>query len=39
MTKNKLNEFRRALENKLAELGNGSRNREVIAMPEPELDS
>ena len=32
MTKTKLNEFRRALENKLAELGDGNRNREVIAI-------
>ena len=32
MTKTKLDEFRRALESKLAELGNGSRNREVIAV-------
>ena len=32
MTKTKLDEFRRALESKLAELGHGSRNREVIAV-------
>jgi DnaK suppressor protein len=32
MTKIKLNAFRRALENRLAELGNGNRNREVIAI-------
>ena len=32
MTKSKLNSFRRALETKLAELGNGNRNRDVIAI-------
>ncbi|HEY3442327.1 MAG TPA: TraR/DksA family transcriptional regulator [Paludibaculum sp.] len=37
MTKSKLNSFRRALETGLAELGNGNRNREVIAI-EPTPD-
>src|ERR1700693_3048160 len=40
MTKTELNGFRRALENRQAELGNANRNREVLAMqPSPdELD-
>ena len=32
MTKNELNGFRRALENKLLEVGNGSSNREALAI-------
>ena len=32
MTKTKLNAFRRALENRLTELGNGSRNRAGLAV-------
>lgn len=32
MTKNELNTFRRALERRQAELGNGSRNREALAI-------
>src|ERR1700676_1252883 len=32
MTKTELNLFRRALENRQAELGNGSRNREALAI-------
>jgi DnaK suppressor protein len=32
MTKNDLNGFRRALENKLLEIGNGSSNREALAI-------
>jgi DnaK suppressor protein len=32
MTKNELNGFRRALENKLLEIGNGSSNREALAI-------
>jgi DnaK suppressor protein len=32
MTKTKLNAFRRALENRQAELGNGNRNREALAI-------
>jgi DnaK suppressor protein len=32
MTKTELNPFRRALENKQAELGNGSRSREALAI-------
>ncbi len=32
MTKTKLNEFRKALESKQAELGNGDRNREVLTI-------
>ena len=40
MTKNELNGFRRALENKLLEIGNGSSNREalVIETTSDELD-
>src|ERR1700730_8516308 len=32
MTKTELNSFRRALENRQAELGNGNRNREALAI-------
>jgi len=32
MTKNELNGFRRALENKVLEIGNGSSNREALAI-------
>ncbi len=32
MTKTELNAFRRALESRLTELGNGTRNREALAI-------
>ena len=32
MTKTELNTFRRALESRQAELGNGNRNREALAI-------